>query len=466
MHAQISLSAVVDLAQRNSSAVKLADADLRRATSLYAQSKDVYVPNLILGSSIGPPSIGFTFSQPSIANATMQSLFFSYPQRQYIKAAKEGIEAATLSLKDAKEQAALEASTDYIELDTISRELLAGQQQAEYGDRLLQIEQQRQDAGVDSESDVLQARLTLAQLKLRGIHLQSRAAALIGQLSALTGLPAKSILTQHATIPEIPAVTADQPSGTNALATAGIQAARAQAASKQLQAKGDYQSTKHWPLIGFGLQYNRDATSLGNYNSYFGRIDPKTGKVVKFKADNFSAGFNIQVPVFDLGKRDKARETAADALRSTVEAEQAERQNDVQIATLTGNLRELNALAEVSSLKQQIAAEQLKTVQTSLESGNGAGVEPGATPQQSPKAEQLALIDERQKTIEALDSGFDLTKARLNLLRALGHLNEWVNEITPAASPAPGAGTGPGGGSGFAEGIELSAEPASAASKQ
>ena len=422
LHAQISLSTIVDLAQRNSSSVKLAEADLNKSASLLDQAKDVYIPSLVLGSSIGPPSIGFTFSQPSIANATMQSLFFSYPQRQYVMAASKGIDAAKLNLKDAKEQASLEASTAYIELDTVSRELIEGQQQAEFADRLLQIEQQRQEAGVDPVSEVLQARLTVAQLKLRSMHLQSRASSLIGQLSALTGLPATSIRTQHASIPEVPAVTADQPSNPDVLLTAGIQAARAQAASKQFQAKGDSLSTKHWPIISFGAQYNRDATSLNNYNTYFSAKK-------KFKADNFNAGFNIQIPIFDISRRDKSRETAADSLRATVEAEQAQRQNDVQIAALTGNIRELNALAEVASLKQQIASEQLKSVQTSLETGNGAGVEPGAVPQQSPKAEQLALIDERQKTIDALDSGFDLTKARLSLLRALGHMDDWLRGL-------------------------------------
>jgi hypothetical protein len=45
---------------------------------------------------------------------------------------------------------------------------------------------------------------------------------------------------------------------------------------------------------------------------------------------------------------------------------------------------------------------------------------PGAPPQLSPTAEQQARIDERQKYLDALDAGFDLSKARLDLLRALG----------------------------------------------
>jgi len=101
----------------------------------------------------------------------------------------------------------------------------------------------------------------------------------------------------------------------------------------------------------------------------------------------------------------------------------------VQIAELTGSLRELDTLAEIASLKKQIASEQLQAVLSQLELGNGAAAGPGAPPQLTPKAEQLARIDERQKYQDALDAGFDLSKARLNLLRALGHMEDWLQEL-------------------------------------
>ncbi len=137
----------------------------------------------------------------------------------------------------------------------------------------------------------------------------------------------------------------------------------------------------------------------------------------------------FRIPIFDVGHRAKARESAADALRATVEAEQAQRQSEIQIAELTGSLRELDALAEIASLKQQIANAQLKTVAAQLELGNGSGSGPGAQPQMTPKADQLARIDERQKFTDALDAGFDLSKARLNLLRALGHMEDWLHQL-------------------------------------
>ena len=75
----------------------------------------------------------------------------------------------------------------------------------------------------------------------------------------------------------------------------------------------------------------------------------------------------------------------------------------------------------------------MKAVEAQLQLGNGAGSEPGAQPQLSPKAEQQARIDEKQKSIEAIDAGFDLTKARLSLLRALGHMDDWLREVLPNA---------------------------------
>jgi len=423
--AQISLSTIVDQAQRNSSSVKLADADLHKAVATLAETKDVYIPNFVVGSSIGPPSIGFPVAQPSVANASIQSLAFSVQQGQYIRAARVGIEAATLSLKDAREQIALDASAEYIELDTVQREIDAAQQQQSFADRLVSIEQKRQEAGVDPMSELLQARLTVAQLKLKLMHLQARATLLVSELAALTGLPSASIKTDPASIPQIPEVKAEQ----TALQTAGVKAAQAEAQSHQFQARGDELATKIRPLIAFGAVYNRDATSLNNYNLYYGRINPLTGQIARLKADNFSAGFSIQIPIFDLNHKAKAQESAAEALRATVEAEQAQRQNDVQIANLTGSLRELDAQAEIASLKQQISGEQLKAVEAQLQLGNGAGSEPGAQPQLSPKAEQEALIDEKQKSIDAIDAGFDLAKARLSLLRALGHMDDWLREL-------------------------------------
>jgi outer membrane protein TolC len=411
--AQVSLSTVVDMAQKNSTDVRLAEADLQKANAVLAQSTDVYIPSLSAGSTVGG-SIGFPTGQPSVANAQVQSLVFSYAQRQYTRAARSGAQAAGLGLKEAREQVALDVSTSYIELDTVARELEAAHQQELMTDRLVSIEQARSEAGVDPLSDLLEAQLTAAQLKLRRLHLEAHAATLTEQLSQLSGMPLGSITTDHASIPEIPGVKA----GESARPTAGIAAAGLLAKSKEQQARGD-ELTFLRPQVSFGAVYNLDSDKLNNYNYYYSH----------FTQNNFSVGFSFQIPLFDKGQHDKSKQSGAEALRATVEAEQAREQNDVQIASLTANLRELDAQAEVAGLKQQIADEQLKAVLAQLELGNGASSGPAAQPQLSPKAEQLARIDASEKMEDALDAGFNLAKARLTLLRALGHMEDWLNEL-------------------------------------
>jgi outer membrane protein TolC len=248
------------------------------------------------------------------------------------------------------------------------------------------------------------------------MHLEARAATLSKQLAVLTGLPVGSITPDHASIPEIPAVTADE----HAVSPSSIDAAQALARSRELAAKGDRERAWLLPEVGFGALYNRNTTLLNDIDSYYFRPLP---------ANDFSTGFSIRVPIFDAGLHAKAKQSAAEALRARVEAEQAQHQNDIQVTELIASLRELDAQAEVASLKQQIASEQLKSVLVEMELGNGAGNAPGAPPQLSPTAEQQARIDEREKYQDALDAGFDLSKARLNLLRALGHMQDWLNEL-------------------------------------
>jgi outer membrane protein TolC len=414
--AQVSLATLVSMAAKNSGAVRLAQADLDKARASLSQSNDAFIPTIAFGSGLPAfPSVGFTGNLPTLWDANVQSVVFNMQLIRYIQAARLAVNAALANLKDAHEQVALDTSTAYIELDTVSQELAAVHQQEMFANRLVEIQQQRAEAGVDPLSELLQVKLTAAQLKLKRLHLETRAATLAQQLSDLTGFPAASIVTDHASIPAIPAVRAN-----DARTLPGIESVNLLARSKYFIAKGDNDHKKMLPEIDFGVQYNRNTTLLNSINDYYKQPLP---------ANNFSSGFAIRVPLFDWGARDKARQSDAEALRAKVEAEQAEKQNNAQIVTLDNTLRELDAQAEIASLKKQISVEQLRTVQTQLEVGNGGGAGPGAPAQLTPKAEQQAQINEREDYQESLDADLNLSKARLSLLRALGHMQDWLDEL-------------------------------------
>lgn len=414
--AQVSLTTVVQMAERNSATVRMAQADVRKAAAGLSESKDVIIPSVDFGTGLPAfPEVGFTGTPPSIWTATVQALIFGIPQKRYIHAARLGLDAANVSLHDAEQQVALDASTAYIELDSLNQELAAAQQQQDYASKLVDIEQQRTGSGVDPLSELLQAKLTAAQIKLNLLHLQTRAANLSKQLADLTGLPNGSIQPDHSSIPEIPEISGDTPPED----ATGESSAELQARSKQFVAKGD-DEISYLPQLAFGAQYLRNTTLLNDVNSFFRRPLP---------ANNFSSGISIQVPIFNMFNRAKARASAADALRATVEAEEARRQHQIEIASLSSSLRELDTQEEIASLKQQIAQQAVTTVTTEMEVGNGAGIGPGAQAPPSPKAEELARIDERQKYQDALEAELGLSKARLELLRALGHMQDWLNEL-------------------------------------
>ena len=77
--AQISFYTAVDLALRNSHEVKMAAADVDRAAAALTQTRDAYVPTGSIGSSLGY-SYGFPVGQPTVVNATANSLVLSFSQ--------------------------------------------------------------------------------------------------------------------------------------------------------------------------------------------------------------------------------------------------------------------------------------------------------------------------------------------------------------------------------------------------
>jgi outer membrane protein TolC len=322
--AQVSLATVVDLAEKNSTGVRAAQADVEKARAQVSESKDVIIPSLLFGTGLPVfPEVGFTGSPPSIWTATIQSLVFSVPQKRYIDAAQLGLKASASRLKDTREQVALDASTAYIELDAVNQELDAAHEQDQFAQRMVQIEQQRVDAGVDPLSELLQAKLQAAEIRLKRLHLETRATNLANQLNALTGLPTGSIKVDHTSIPEIPQVHGD----TARVDLAAIHASQMIAQSKFLQAKGDVESS-YLPEFRFFMQYNRNTNLLNDVSSFFAKPLPP---------NNFASGISVQIPIFDMGRRARAKESSADALRSKIEAEQAQKQNDLEVAAISGS---------------------------------------------------------------------------------------------------------------------------------
>jgi outer membrane protein TolC len=409
--AQLSLATVVDLAERNSAQVRASIAEVQRATSVLQETKDVYIPSFVLGSSVGY-TYGFPVGQPSVYNINSSSLLYSFSQPDYIRAARAGLNSAQLGLKDNEEQVALDTALAYVQLDNDIRQLAALGDERGYAERLATIERERLLAGVDGRIEVTKAELTAAQVEERRLRLEDDANELRQKLAHLTGLPASSFVTNAKSIPASPNFSLDDAiEDRDSLNNAGIQAAYANAKSKRLVSWGD-EKQNYRPQFAFGVEYNRYA-KFNNYQEYY----------LRFQHNNFDIGVQITFPIFDATRRAKARESAAEAQRASAQADQTKFQTSEQVHSLRHSLREIAVQQRIAQLRSELAQEQLEAIHSQLQNGSGS---PGAPPV-TPRDEQQAHIQERERYVDALDANFQMIKAELSLMRSLGSIQDWVH---------------------------------------
>jgi outer membrane protein TolC len=408
-YAQISFSTAVGLALKNSPKVLTAQADVDKALAVLQQLRDAYIPNIVGGSGVGPPSYGYPLGQPSIFNITGQSLVFSYSQRDYIRAAQAALEATRLNLKDIREGVAEDTAITYLALDRDVQRQAALQEQQRFSDRLVSIVQERLDAGQDTPIDLTTCRLTAAQIRLARLRAEDETVADQAHLARLIGLPAQALGTTSSSVPAFPATSPDLTAATM-ITSPAVESAYAVARSKRQTAFGEARYL--WrPQISFQGQYSRFA-KYTNIQDYY----------LRFQQNNAAVGVQITIPLYDVAHRAKEREAAAEAAHAQHEADTIRDQFFDSRVRARHTAAELSTRAEIASLDQQLAREQLEVLLVQLKAGSGNL----SGPQMSPKDEQTVRITEREKFVAVLNANFEAQQAQINLLRTTGELEAWI----------------------------------------
>ncbi|HTU52212.1 MAG TPA: TolC family protein [Acidobacteriaceae bacterium] len=402
----VSLYTIVDLALRNSHAVHVAEADQQRTRAIWMETRDIYIPSFSVGSGLGY-SYGFPLGNPTLFNVQSQFLAFSFSQPDYVRSAHAAAKAATLNLKDVRRQVILDASVNYIELNKTLAEIHALEQALADTDKLVSIVQDRLDAGLESKMDLTRAKLTRAQIQLQKIQLEDHADELRQHLSGLTGLDPNAITPSAASVPPLPDLDFQGLLSKENEAPA-VQAAFATANARMFEAWGDKRAENR-PIVYGAFQYARFA-SFNGYNQYYRSFTP----------NNVGVGINATWPLFDRVKHDKAEESAAIAKHDRQQAELAKIQNNESNLALWHSLRELEAQEQVADLQQQLAQDTLTATVTQMNQG-GTNGQP-VTPQQ---ADQYR-VEERTRFVGLQDAQFNVTKVKLDLLSAMGDLEDWA----------------------------------------
>ena len=416
--AQISLAAAVDLALRNSPRVLMLQADVDRARAAVSEARDAYIPTVSIGGSGYGRSFGYPLGQPTLFSIQAQSLAFNFSQRDYIRSARAGLDAANLALEDVRQAVAEDTIVAYLALDHDSARNAALHDQQQSAEKLVSIVEARFDAGQDTAIALTTGRLTAAQVRLALLHNQDETVADRARLSHLTGLPLQGLDVLSASIPVI-AMPPSSDSLLSAPASPGIAAVFANARAKRQQAFGD-ERYLYRPQITFAAQYSRISTfNNSGYLEYFGRRD-QFGNLLPFPTDAFGIGVQVSVPLIDYGHRARARESVADAVHAEQDAKQ---QRDL---FTEGRLRieratvEYAARVEVAELDQQLAQQQLDIIRLQMQNPSSTG-----TPV-TPKEEQNARLSERDKYLALLDGRYQMRQAQINLLRQTNRLEGWL----------------------------------------
>jgi outer membrane protein TolC len=426
-YAQISFSTAVGLALKNSPKVLTAQADVDKALAVLQQLRDAYIPNIAGGSGVGPPSYGYPLGQPSIFNITSQSLVFSYSQHDYIRAAQAALDATRLNLKDIRAGVAEDTAITYLALDRDLQRQAALQEQQGFSDRLVNIVQERLDAGQDTSIDLTTCRLTAAQIRLARLRAEDETAADQAHLARLIGLPAQALGTTSSSVPPFPTTSSDL-TDTTPLTSPAVESAYAVARSKRETAFGDARYL--WrPQIYFQGQYSRYATYT-NIQAYY----------LRFQQNNAAIGVQITIPLYDVAHRAKERESAAEAARAQHEADSIRDQFFDSRIRARHTAAELSARTEIAKLDQQLARQQLDIMLVQLKAGSGNL----SAPQMTPKDEQTARIAEREKFVAMLNANFEAQQAAIGLLRTTGDLEAWISaatqtQATPSVRALPAA---------------------------
>ena len=396
----------IELAVRNSATTGSARADVERARATVAQTRDLFLPQLTVGSALGY-SHGFPLSlegsAPSVFNVNYSEFGFNLAQRDYIRAARA--EAATTEQQNAERRndVITETALSYIQLDLLESSLSVQNQQRDAAAKLQEIVSQRVQAGVDSQVELTRAKLSVARTRLDIAQARAAADQLRLRLSQLTGLPASSIRTSTETIPKLPEVSQSDDLPSLALKNnTTVKTAEAAAQAKDFRARAEHR--QFYPTLDLAGQYAVLAR-YNNYDEFF-----KT-----FERHNVTIGGTIRFNFLNPSQRAAADAARFDAVKARKDAQAVKEQVSADTLKLQRSVEQLSAAREVADLEHQLALADIDAAHAKIESGNA-----------TIKDEQDARISEHQRYTAYLNSTFELDKAQVQLLRQTGDLEKWA----------------------------------------
>jgi outer membrane protein TolC len=403
----VSFRQAIDLALQHGGMLAISAASRQKAHDVYEQARAAYLPTIVFGSGLGysagiPPSL--EGNAPSIFNVVSQQSLLNLAQRDFLRAAKNELQATHFDAADKRNAVILDTATAYLELDNALRKLKTLGESAQAASRAEFITTQRLQEGLDSQLDLKKAQLNIAKVNVRVAEAQATADVARRRLSRLTGLPAESIDTVSDSIPAPPKVGQDEELPARAAQNSPVvQLAQQRIVTAELRARGEAHAL--YPSIDLASQYERLSSTINNYAQFY----------KSFKPNSFAIGLSIRFPLTDFAQHAKANAALADVLRARQEAQMAHDQVAENTLQMQRGLRQLAAASEVARLEYEVTQAAIDAVRAKLDSG-----------QANSRDQENARLDSSDRYSLYLDSQLQLARATMQLMRQTGDLEGWA----------------------------------------
>jgi len=379
-----------------------------RAHDAYLAAARMYIPQLTVGSGLAK-TFGYPLSiegsAPSVVSVNATSYLVNPAGREFVRAAHMEWNASALSAEDRRQQAILETSVTYSQLDRMVAALHLLHQQEQEAQRAEQIASERVQAGVEAEIEVTRAKLASARVRMSIAQIEGNVDALRNLLAQQTGLPVAGIETVTESIPQLPEVSQrDDLAAKSASSSLAVKLAFAQADAKLFRARGEHKAL--WPAIDFVGQYGLFA-KFNNYTQFF--------PAGTFQYNNGVVGVAIRFPFFNMAQKARAAAADAEAVQARHDAETAKTKVSNETRKLQHQVAELAAAREVARLEYQLARADVDAMQTKVQGGTA-----------TLRDEAHARLAEGEKYTAYLDASYQIEQAQMQLLRSTGELEKWA----------------------------------------
>jgi outer membrane protein len=399
---KLTLRQTVTLAEQNSRDLALARVQYSIAQGQISVDRAEFRPNLYTGSGAAYTS-GFPAtpggSGPSIFNLSYTQQVFNLPLSGQTKAAEDRAANAKLEMDRVRDDVIVRAASAFLDLANVRHALELMRSEQASAEKILQVTQDRANAGQELPIEVTRSELTAAQVQERILKLEGREENLAEQLRAMTGIPEDRPIEVAS---EEPSFSTDQQEA-ELLEMAMKSDFSIQEAENERQAREHiFKGAKggYWPSVSIIGEYEV-LTKFNNYQEFY----------KQFQRNNVTVGLQIQIPIFS--SRTRADVSLAKRQLDEAEVLLGSKKDQVRLDVMqkVRSVRELDASREVARLELKLAQQTLDMMQAKFEDGRA-----------TLRDLEQARLDESDKWVAFLDADLAREQGQLSLLQATGQL--------------------------------------------